>query len=101
MTISKSSAPPRARISSTARAPAIPFPMTTSRCLLMGVPPLRQASKESDRSSVGLEKADVEHHCAGHALRGGDQHGEFAFGEDVFHDRQWDVNAGLGADREI
>src|SRR5450432_3033275 len=92
--------PPRARISSTARAPAMPFPMTTNRCL-----PIRHSSRFVlwllGGASVELVESEVDDGRPSGALRRGNTELELALGEDVFDDRQGDVLCGARADREV
>src|SRR3978361_535437 len=90
MVMSNCSAPPRASTSSTARAPAMPLPMTTNCCFAMGkfLPVLE------------LDDAEVEHDGAADPGGGAEEHLDLRVRLQIFHHRQRHVDAGLGADRE-
>ena len=87
MVMSNWSAPPRARISSTVRAPAMPLPMTTSFVFLAIV-------------QISIE-ADVDEHRAADAFRRAHGELELALRVDVLHDRELHVDGALRADREV
>src|SRR5882757_6202569 len=84
--MSKCWAPPRSRISSTVRAPAIPLPMTTSRCLSI---------------SGDLHEPDVEKDCRFQALGRRDQDFDLCAWRNVFEYCERHVNGALGSDRKV
>src|SRR5450432_3626685 len=92
MTISNWSPPPRASTSSTARAPAMPLPMTTSFSLVMS----RLLPPWSD-----FQHADVDHQRSLHARRRGEEHFELGFGKDVLDDGERNVFRTFRGEREI
>src|SRR5262245_46683758 len=85
-------APSRASTSSTARAPAMPFPTTTSFFLDMAFP----SSSMSD-----LQETDVHHEVARGARGCGEQHFELGFGNEVFDNGEWHVLARPCTDWEV
>src|SRR6478609_11190407 len=86
MVISYRSAPPRAKISSTARAPAMPLPMTTNFSLLAMLLNLQQTHIDDDRPVEPFRRTDTQL--------------ELALGIDVLDDRQRDVHRFFGAHGE-
>src|SRR6266436_6120658 len=97
MTMSNRSAPPRASTSSTARAPAMPFPTTTSFCFgIRFVPCVDRLAPCSD-----LQQSDVQHEMPARAGGRGEHHLELGFGKKILDHGERNVLAAFRADRKI
>src|SRR5229473_4275702 len=97
MTMSNCSAPPRASTSSTARAPAMPLPTTTS--FIFGICQLLEHTLSTPQSN--FMQPDVHHQVPSGSRRSGQQEFELRLGRKVFNDDKRHVLARFGADREV
>src|ERR1700704_2667538 len=99
MTMSNLSPPPRASTSSTARAPAIPFPMTTSLSLFMsrllehsfrrrGHDPRLKMRRSLLGAGSDFQQSDVDHERPLRAGRRCEKNLELGFRKDVLDDRE-------------
>src|SRR5262245_15133459 len=86
---------PRASTSSTARAPAIPFPTTTSLCFDICL------DLSNAAASLDFQEPDIDDEAAGYAGRRRQQNFEPGFGENVLGDDERHVLARFRAHREV
>src|ERR1700722_4436395 len=94
MVILNCSVPPRARISSTARTPAMPLPTTTRA---------KRAGVVMNISSMRLDfdEPEIDEDRAAQSVRGGDEQLEDGVGDQVFDDSKWHMHTVFGAHREV
>src|ERR1700694_786967 len=100
----------RFRISSTARTPAMPLPITTSCALVVGCP-LWSAGAVSRRvvianvlplvASLNFNEAEVDDDGAAHSFGGCNEDFENGVGEQILDHPQRHVGGALGGDREV
>src|SRR5689334_9935915 len=96
--MSNMSAPLRASTSSTARAPAMPLPITTNFRLPMAYSQGRWQEREE---ASDFHQADVEHDRAGHALGRREKDLQLGFRKQVLDHGERHMEDSLGADREV
>ena len=93
--MSNCSAPPRARISSTVRAPAMPLPTTTSRLLV------RAVGRRAVDHVISLHQPEVDDDGAATARPARRRAARARCRRQVLDDPQRHVRGALGADREV